>query len=399
MRPVLLHMTTVPDTLLFLRGQVQFMQTHGFDVHALSSPGELLSRFAADTALPVHALALSRAISPLQDLRALGALLRLFHHLQPTIVHAHTPKAGMLGMLAAQLSGVPVRLFHLHGLRYTTTQGPLRRLLQATERLSCQCAHRVLCVSPSVRETAVTDRIVTAEKSTVLLGGSINGIDADATFNPALHSAAGRATRARFGIPPEAPVIGFVGRIVRDKGVGELAAAWVQVRHAVPHAHLLIVGPFEPQDPVAPEVEAALRSDPHVHLVGQDWHTPPLYAAMDLLTLPTYREGFPVVPLEAAAMGLPVVATRVTGCIDAVVDGHTGTLIPPYDVPALAAALCRYLQEPERRHQHGAAARARVLADYRPESIWAATLAEYDRLLAARGLLRSGESPAPSARP
>jgi glycosyltransferase involved in cell wall biosynthesis len=273
----------------------------------------------------------------------------------------------------------------MRGLPLMGATGARRRLLWSTEWVACRLAHRVLCVSHSVRAEAVAAGICPPDKIRVLLGGSGNGVDAAGRFDPDAQGERARAaTRSRFGIPADATVIGFVGRLVRDKGLVELAAAWRELRGAYPRLHLLLVGPWEPQDPVPAEVERLLRDDPRVHLAGMDWDTPPLYAAMDVVALPTFREGFPNVPLEAAAMRLPVVATRIPGCIDAIADGETGLLVPPRDAAALAAALRRYLDEPELRTLHGVAGRDRVLHEFRQEAIWEALLGEYRELLDRR---------------
>lgn len=221
----------------------------------------------------------------------------------------------------------------------------------------------------------------------MLLGGSSNGVDSGDRYHPdRLPAGTRETTRARYGIPDDALVVGFIGRVVRDKGIVELAEAWRSVRERFPEARLLIVGPLEPQDPLPAGVEDALRADAQVVLAGEDFDTPPLYAAMDVFALPTYREGFPNVLLEAAAMRLPVVATRVPGCTDAVEDGTTGLLVPDHDGPALAEALTRYLADPELRATHGAAARARVERSFRRDMIWSALEAEYLSLLVSRGL-------------
>lgn len=206
-------------------------------------------------------------------------------------------------------------------------------------------------------------------------------------FNPdRLATTSRQDTRRRLGIPADAVVLGFLGRLVRDKGILELAEAWRRLREEWPAAHLLLVGPFEAQDPVPRELEASLREDPRVHLTGMDWNTPPLYASMDLLVLPTHREGFPNVPLEAAAMELPVVTTSIPGCVDAVADGETGTLVPASDATALTQAIRRYLRNASLRRQHGVAGRSRVLCAFRQEAIWEALHAEYERLLTERDL-------------
>jgi glycosyltransferase involved in cell wall biosynthesis len=226
-----------------------------------------------------------------------------------------------------------------------------------------------------------------ADKIRVLLQGSCNGVDAAVRFNPSLLGDEVRnATRRKYDIPCEAIVVGFVGRLVRSKGIVELADAWGTLRQEFPSLHLLLVGPAESGDPVPREIEERLRNDPRVHLVGEEWDIPPVYATMDMLVLPTYREGFPIVLLEAAAMKLAIVATNVPGCVDAVQDGVTGTLIPPYDSRQLVAAVRRYLRDPELSHRHGEAARARVLRDFSDRAMWKAVYEEYVALLENQGI-------------
>ncbi|WP_276522370.1 glycosyltransferase family 4 protein [Kallotenue papyrolyticum] len=363
------------------------MQRHGFLVEALSSPGPLLERFGAREGVRVHAVEMARRITPLQDLVAIARLWRRLRAIRPHIVHAHTPKAGLLGMIAAWLARVPVRIYHIHGLPLMTASGHKRWLLRWSEKISCWLAQQVLCVSHSIRDVAIAETLCPAAKIKVLLGGSINGVDAQGRFSPAsMDAPARRAARESLGIPHDALVIGFIGRVVRDKGVEELVAAWRLIRDQFPTLHLIVAGPFEPYDPVSPEAEATLRRDPRIHLTGWVDDTLSIHASIDILALPTYREGFPVVPLEAAAMAVPVVATRIPGCIDAVQDGVTGTLVPVGDVAALAEAIRSYILDPDLRRQHGRAGRERVLREFQQEAIWEATLQEYLRLLRRRGL-------------
>jgi glycosyltransferase involved in cell wall biosynthesis len=392
------HLTTVPETLQFLAGQPAFLRERGFEVHAISTAGPDLVEFGEEEGVRCHAVAMERSITPARDLVAVARIVRALHAIGATVVDAHTPKAGLLGMMAARAAGVPVRIYHLHGLRYATTRGPVRALLRTTERLAASLATRVLCVSRSVAEVAVRDGIAPREKITVLLGGSINGVDAERRFRPA-DAEGRRSARAALGLPPEARVIGFVGRVVREKGVVELRDAWRALRDALPDARLVLVGPREPHDPIPPEVAAGLEGDPRVTLAGQDRDTVRWFRAMDVVALPSWREGFPVVPLEAAAMALPVVATRVPGCVDAVVDGVTGRLVPPRDPAALAAALRAYLDDPALRAAHGAAARARVLADFEQGRLWAALHREYLSAIAEAGLAAGPGARAPTGAP
>jgi glycosyltransferase involved in cell wall biosynthesis len=233
----------------------------------------------------------------------------------------------------------------------------------------------------------VRDGICPAGKIRVLAGGSGNGVDAEGRFNPDGQPSEARAeVRRRLGIPAGAPVILFVGRVVRDKGVSELAAAWREIREEYSDAHLILVGPVEAEDPVPPQAWEVLLDDPRIHLTGMQKDAASFYALADLVVLPTYREGFPNVLLEAAAMALPVVATRVGGCVDAVEENATGILVEPRDARELGGAIRRYLDNPGLRRAHGRAARQRALRTFRPSAIWEGLHGEYLRLLGARAV-------------
>src|SRR6185295_3582644 len=343
----LVHIMTVPESLFFLTRQARFMKARGLEVHAIASPGPDLDRFGREEGVSTYPVEMPRRISPLGDLVALVRLVRILRALRPSIVQSHTPKGGLLGMIAAFLTGVPVRIYTLHGLPLETARGLKRVLLRWTEKISCLLASQVLAVGPSLRRIGIAEGLAPPSKFKVLGKGTINGVDADDRFNPLPHAAAeGKALRRANGIPAEARVIGFVGRIVRDKGLEDLMEAWKGLREEYPDLHLLVAGAFESRDPISPSADAALRGDSRIHLTGNVDFTRPLYGAMEIVVLPTYREGFPTVPLEAAAMGLPVVATQVTGCVDAVLDGVTGTLVPAGNPDRLKAALRTDLDTP-----------------------------------------------------
>jgi glycosyltransferase involved in cell wall biosynthesis len=331
-----------------------------------------------------------RRITPLGDLASLWRIARIMRRIRPQIVDGHTPKGGLLAMMAATLCRVPVRVYHMHGLPLMTATGWKRRLLRATEKTACGLAHQVYCVSASVREVAIAEGLCPPDKIKVLGGGSIAGVDAQTRFNPARLPASVRdEIRARHGIPADAFVAGFVGRIVRDKGIIELAAAWQTLRDEFPNLHLLCAGPFESQDPVPADVEQLLRSDPRIHLAGDVNEMPSFYRALDLLLLPTYREGLPTVLLEASAMELPLVATRIPGCIEAVRDGETGTLVPMKDPVALAMATRAYVRDAELRRRHGENGRRFMESDFCPELLHELLHREYLRLLGERVPARS----------
>lgn len=386
--PLLLHITTVPQSLAFVRGQVTYMTRRGFKVYALSSPGTALERFALNEPVHVQTVAMARAITPLRDAIAVIRIYRFMRRVRPHIVHSHTPKGGLLGMVCAWLAGVPVRIYHVHGLPFMTARGPKRLLLFLTERISCFLAHQVYCVSWSIRQVIVERGLCPPKKITVLRHGSSNGVDAEVRFNPDRLSDGTRSSvRQRFGIPDDALVLGFIGRVVRDKGVIELAQAWRDLRDDFSDLWLLIVGPLESQDRLLQETLESLARDPRVCFAGEVMDTSEVYTAIDVVVLPSYREGFPNVPLEAAAMCLPVVATRIPGCSDSVQDRVTGLLVPVRDPVALSEALRTYIQDKPLRYQHGNNGRERVLRDFRPQDIWEGFLGGYVKLLRAKHVL------------
>jgi glycosyltransferase involved in cell wall biosynthesis len=375
----LLHVFTVAGSLDFLRGQVRYVAARGFDVHLAAAPdGDLMSRFAAAEGATGHEIAMTRAMTPLRDAWSLLRLWRLVGRLSPDIVNAGTPKGGLLGILAAYARHVPIRIYHMHGIRGMTARGWRRRILLTTEWLTCRLSTRVLSVSRSTRQSAIDAGLCPADKILVLGPGSCNGVDARERFNPDRIDDVRRAgLRAELQIPADGQVVGFVGRVVREKGIVELEGAWRILAATFPRLHLVIVGQVEAQDPVPPRILRALAGDPRVRLVAAVADPAPYYAIMDVVALPTYREGLPTVPLEAAAMRLPVVATRVAGCVDAIVDGETGTLVPPYVVEPLADALALYLRSAELRARHGGNGRERVLRDFVPEDVWARVVKLY----------------------
>ena len=200
-RPVIVHVMTIPGSLyFFLRGQASFLRCSGYVVHAISSPGPLRTSFGEREQVEVHPVAMAREISPLRDLGALWRLWRKLRRIRPDIVHAHTPKAGLLGMLAAWLARTPVRVYHLRGAPMATASGVKKQLLRLAERVSCSLSHRVLAVSHSLRTTAIDEGLCPPDKIRVVASGSGNGVDATHRFSPptsAPGSAYARGTGSR----------------------------------------------------------------------------------------------------------------------------------------------------------------------------------------------------------
>lgn len=378
-----IHATTVPQTLAFLSGQCEYFTRRGAEVVLISSPGPRLQTFAQSEGVPAIAVPMSREIRPLADALALLSIVRLLRRLRPDVVHAHTPKAGLLFTVAARMAGVPVCVYQIHGLRFLTTMGARRVLLKAAERLTSTLAHSVLGVSASVLALARAEKVLPRGKGIVLGSGSVNGVDSE-HFSPTLARTMATGAAEEMGIAPGDPVIGFVGRIVIDKGIVELAAAWSQIRRESPRARLLIVGAHDDTDPIPSQVRRALEEDPRVHLIGETDDVRPYYGLMTVLALPSYREGFGQVLLEANACRVASVASDIPGIRDAVIDGVTGRLVPVRDAAALTSALSVLIGDTEQRERLASAARQRVVADFLPSELWSATWDHDNELLGAR---------------
>ncbi|NND04623.1 MAG: glycosyltransferase family 4 protein, partial [Acidimicrobiia bacterium] len=332
-----LHIFTVPQTLVLVGAQVDALRQQGFEFRFAASPGNDLDTFAHEHDSKSYGIPMKRAISPFADLTALVRLIRAIRDFRPHLVHSHTPKAGLLGMLASTLGRTPARVYQMRGLLSPTARGLKRSLFDTVERVSCSLAHRVVCQGPSLRDEALRRRLCSADKA-IVLGAGGNGVDATGRFEPSRHQSSGAQLRSELGFGPSDLVIGFVGRLVRDKGIEDLLLAWQKLRGVFTNAHLLLVGPRERRDDLDKELARGLVSDRRIHQTGIVGNIESYYAAMVLLVLPSYREGLPNALLEAAAMELPVVATQVMGCVDAVDDGVTGTLVPARAPERLAGA-------------------------------------------------------------
>ena len=371
--PTIIVGVTHPQTCLVLSARLRTLRQVGFRVLLVSGPGELLDSTAAHEGVEPVAIPMQRQISPFADVISLLRLWLLIVRRRPDLVEFSTPKAGLLGTLAAMICGVPQRVYMLRGLKCETATGFKRRVLFAAERMAAACAHVVLCNSESLCDQALALRLAPRHKLRLLGQGSSNGVDID-RFSPGPTH-----VREKLGIPRGAKVIGFVGRLTSDKGLPELIDAFDTILLTEPRAHLMLVGWFDAaEDALDLELCARILRHRSVECTGFVSDTAPYYRAMNVLVLPTWREGFPNAVLEAAATGVPVVTTISTGARDSVVPEVTGLLVPPGYPQAISEAVLKIILYPDRQRRMGQAARAWILNHYLESSVLGMT-AEYYR--------------------
>jgi glycosyltransferase involved in cell wall biosynthesis len=379
------HITTIDMSLRFLlKNQLLSLVRAGYDVTGISAPGPHVEAVAS-AGIRHIAVPMTRRVTPVADLLALVELVRVMRRERFTIVHAHTPKPALLGQLAARLTRVPVIVNTLHGLTFRDDTPRLKRaLLVLLEKLCATMSDFILSQNPDDIETFVREGIAPRE----VLRFLGNGIDIRRFDVGAVPESTTARLRDEFGIRPGDKVVGFVGRLVVEKGIVELARAMEEVAREVPSARLLVIGPNER------EKSDALSSDDPIFdpvrgltiFTGLRNDMPEMFSLMDVFVLPSHREGFPRSPMEAAAMRRPAIVTDVTGCRETVRDGENGYLFPKGDAPALAAKIKDLLLHPERARAFGE--RGRQIAEERfdEQKVFQIVADTYRELLEKRGI-------------
>ncbi|MEJ2905691.1 glycosyltransferase family 4 protein [Pedobacter panaciterrae] len=377
----LFRITTVPISLkTLLKGQHQFMSKY-YDVTGVSSAGSELEDVAKDEGIKVVGLEMTRVISPFKDLCSLVNMVRLFKKEKPFIVHTHTPKAGIVGMFAAKIAGVPVRLHTVAGLPLMETMGVKRRVLNFVEKFTYSCATAVYPNSNGLYDFIVKERFASPNKLNVIANGSSNGINT--SFFSSQHYSLNQKLELRktLGIDKNDFVFIFVGRLVGDKGINELIEAYKKISNEINNTKLLLVGPVEHElDPLITSTLMEIENNPNIISVGYQTDVRPYFLVSDVLVFPSYREGFPNVVMQAGSMGLPSIVSDINGCNEIIIEGENGIIIPPKDKKGIYEGMIRLLSDRDLMNKLKSNSRKMIVERYEQKVVWDALLLEYKRL-------------------
>ncbi|MCF6349757.1 MAG: glycosyltransferase family 4 protein [Flavobacteriaceae bacterium] len=377
----LIRITTVPISLeKLLENQLTFMSNY-FDITAISSNKKQLKKFGIENNIKTKHIELTRKITPLQDLKALWKLYKFLKKEKPEIVHSHTPKAGTIAMLAAKLAGVPNRLHTIAGLPLLETKGIKRTILNIVEKITYAAATQILPNSYGLKQIILVKKFCKESKLKVIANGSSNGINT-AYFNPANYlETENEKLRKRINILKNDFVFIFVGRLVSDKGINELVNAFENINNKFTNTKLLLVGALETElDPLENKTIVKIKNHNNIISVGYQQDVRPYFAIANVLTFPSYREGFPNVVLQAAAMNLPSIVTNINGCNEIIKHHKNGLIIPVKDKKALFVAMKELVLNTALRQKLIQNSRKSITTRYNQQLVWEKLLQEYKLL-------------------
>ena len=372
----LIRTSTIPASLEnLLKGQLKMLSKY-YNVLAVSSPGDDMETIEEREGVRTIAIPMERRISLIKDFISLIRLIVLVAKERPDMVHSITPKAGLLSMLAAWITRVPVRMHTFTGLVFPTATGKMQKLLIAMDRLTCFCATHINPEGEGVKRDLVNYNI-TSKPLHIIANGNVNGIDLE-YFDKTPEVVEKACSYKKEGTF----TFCFVGRMVRDKGINELVHSFLRLYQKDERVRLLLVGPFEKElDPVLPEVEEHILHHPGICYMGYQNDVRPFLVASDALVFPSYREGFPNVVIQAGAMGLPAIVTDINGCNEIVLPDLNGVIIPSKDEQALYESMKYFASHPVEVERMAANARPLIASRYEQRIVWNALLDEYKSII------------------
>ena len=386
MKPKLFRVTTVPESLrILLNGQHKFMSENGFDVIGVSTAGNALQEVSQDEKIRVIEIKMSRKITLINDFISMYNLYKVMKKEKPIIVHSHTPKAGIVSMLAAKLSNVPIRLHTVAGLPLMEAKGLKRKLLNYVEKLTYTCATNIYPNSKGLYEFIVNEELVSSKKLKIIANGSSNGINTFYFDSERISEEERQELQTKLNIQKTDFVFVFVGRLVGDKGINELIDVFSKIKDS--NVKLLLVGDLESDlDPLNRDTIQEIDKNKNIISVGFQSDVRPYFAISHCLVFPSYREGFPNVVMQAGAMGLPSIVSDINGCNEIIEEGINGTIIPSKNIEALFCSMQKIIHDEIWRNQLASNARNKIVSRYEQQLVWDAILNEYKSLLIEKGL-------------
>lgn len=381
-KPKLIRITTIPESLTgLLKGQLRFMSSQ-FEVIGISSSGEKLENVAKTENVRTIPLEMTRTISLIKDIKAVIKLYFILRKEKPLIVHSHTPKAGIVAMLASKLASVPIRLHTVAGMPLLVAKGKKRKVLDFVEKLTYSCASKVYPNSHGLYNIILQNKYTTVDKLKVIANGSSNGIDTS-FFNPnTISETQKEKIKNELNISITDFVYVFVGRIVKDKGINELITAFKKLNSKFNNTKLILVGSFEKElDPILPEIEKEIYVNNSILTVGYQKDVRPYFAVSNVLTFPSYREGFPNVVMQSCAMSLNSIVTDINGCNEIITNNENGLIIPVQNADELYNKMEYLYQNPEENNRMAMNSRKNICSNYERVYVWQEIVKEYKAMI------------------
>ena len=377
-KPKLIRITTVPLSLdKLLTGQLNFMQSY-YDVVAVSSEKEYLERIGSRENVRTFHLEMSRKITPIKDFIAVVKLVLFLRREKPLIVHTHTPKAGIVGMLASLIARVPNRFHTVAGMPLLEANGFTRKILDVVEKMTYACATKVYPNSFGLESIILENKYCNPKKLKVLANGSTNGINTSYFSNLVFTNEEKQKLKLKLDITNDDFVFVFVGRLVKDKGLNEMVAAFESLQKDNTSIKLLLVGSYESDlDPLLPETLTKIETNSSIISVGFQNDVRPYFSISNVLVFPSYREGFPNVVMQAGAMQLPSIVSDINGCNEIIIEKENGLVIPVKNQQALQEAMNMVFTNRELYETLKSNSRQRIVDCYEQKVVWEAILKEY----------------------
>ena len=368
----LLHVVNIYFVIpYFLGDQLVYFKNKGYNEYIVCSPSDEIEKYAHVQMFEYQEVPIDRKMSFIRDIKAIKAIRNYININNIDVVTGHTPKGALLGMIAAWLERIPKRIYFRHGLVFETATGFKRSVLIMIDKFTAKLATEIINVSPSVAKRSIKEKLNPPYKQSTLSKGTCNGISMRKFNKDNLDINYINSIKRKLNIDSKSFIIGYTGRLVKDKGISELVQAFKRLERSFPHVKLLLVGMFEERDALPDEIIEFIKTDPNIIHVGYVNYNEIeyYYSLMDIFVLLSYREGFPTSILEASAMGLPILTTRATGCIDSIIEGKTGLFVT-HNQNDIIKAIKQFIVNEEQRRIFGTAGREFVEINFASEIIW-----------------------------